>query len=59
MKELFEKTPDCYAKEFTEWCIAEVYKRFDGDYYGICDSDLVFSTLDDLYAYWVSNINNK
>ena len=54
-----EQTPDCYPKEFTEWCIVNGYKCYpDGDY-GTCDSDLVFSTLDELFDYWLNNIKEK
>ncbi len=36
------------VKDFAEWCIVNGYKVYPNSFYGICDSDLTFETIEPL-----------
>jgi hypothetical protein len=42
--------------EFIEWLIINCYKMYDSGWYGVCDIDLTFNTLEDLYQYWKNEV---
>jgi len=45
--------------QFNDWCIINCYKIYDGNWYGVCDEDKTFNTLEELYNFWYSNVFSK
>ena len=59
-------TPEKSAREiadrferFNDWCIINTYKMYNSNWYGICDIDLTFDTINELWNYWLTNIETK
>jgi predicted P-loop ATPase/GTPase len=42
--------------EFIEWVVINCYKMYNSGWYGVCDIDQTFNTLEKLYQYWKNEV---
>ena len=45
-----------HFREFIEWCIINTYKPYNTTWFGVCDIDRTFNTIDELYNYWIKEV---
>jgi len=63
--EAIEQKPDCYEKEFAQYCAEDMFNDFDqetddlGIYHYICLNDGEDYSFDELHDYWKENIKEK